>query len=116
MLAASSLPNLRRRRHALPAAQAVLRRRPLSPIAIKILDGLCALGGTAPWQLQGRGTLPFCGFKDYDASLWITVLTPSAANPCKANDVYALEIVYNTGLKADELAISLWLKWRGCAG
>ena len=46
------------------------------------------------------GALRFFGFKAYYAILWTA---GAAANPFAAKSLYALEIVYNTGIKADEI-------------
>ncbi len=54
----------------------------------------------APWALLGSGALRFFGFKAYDAHLWTT---GGSANPLVAKGLFALEIDYNTAIKADEI-------------
>ena len=87
------------------------------PAAVKVPVELNSFGGGAPWQKQGSGALRFFGFKAYDANLWVPSqsqsqsqspsLSPSmsqnASNPHTAKSLYALEIVYNTGIKAEEI-------------
>jgi Chalcone isomerase-like len=60
---------------------------------------------TAPWQLQGTGALRFFGFKAYDANLWVAsaAATPPTATPVAAKSQFALEIVYNTSIKGEEI-------------
>ena len=62
---------------------------------------LGAFGQATAWQMQGTGALRFFGFKAYDASLW----TAGAAkgNPLTDKTLFALEIAYNTGIKADDI-------------
>ena len=60
-----------------------------------------AFGQGAVWQMQGTGALRFLGFKAYDANLWTT--GTGKANPLAEKSVFALEIVYNTAIKADEI-------------
>jgi Chalcone isomerase-like len=69
----------------------------------KIPIELGAFGSGAAWRMQGSGALRFFGFKAYDANLWSTVPAPSGLNPFAAKGLYALEIVYNMGIKADEI-------------
>ena len=64
---------------------------------------LGAFGGGASWQLMGTGALRFFGFKAYDANLWNSGPAAAGANPFAAKGLYALEIVYNTGIKAEEI-------------
>ena len=77
------------------------------PAAAKVPVELNSFGGGAPWQMQGSGALRFFGFKAYDANLWVPSQSPSlpqnASNPHTAKSLYALEIVYNTGIKAEEI-------------
>lgn len=54
----------------------------------------------APWALLGSGALRFFGFKAYDAHLWTA---GSSANPLVTKGLFALEIDYNTAIKADEI-------------
>lgn len=54
----------------------------------------------APWQFAGMGALRFFGFKAYDAILWTA---GPAANPLVAKSLFALEIEYNTAVKAEEI-------------
>lgn len=74
-----------------------------SPNALKVPVELGAFGGGAPWQVQGSGALRFFGFKAYDANLYTTAPASTNANPFTARSLYALEIVYNTGIKAEEI-------------
>ena len=64
---------------------------------------LAAFGSGATWQLLGTGALRFFGFKAYDANLWNNGPAAAGANPFAAKGLYALEIVYNTGIKAEEI-------------
>jgi hypothetical protein len=54
----------------------------------------------ADWQLKGTGVLKFFGFKAYDASLW---LTGAKGAQFGFNRTFALEIVYNTYIKASDI-------------
>ena len=73
-------------------------------VAAKAPTELGAFGSGAPWQLMGTGALRFFGFKAYDANLWNSGPAAAAgANPFTAKGLYALEIVYNTGIKAEEI-------------
>jgi Chalcone isomerase-like len=69
----------------------------------KVPAELGVFGGGAPWQVQGSGALRFFGFKAYDANLWTTGPAPASSNPFAAKSLYALEIIYNTGIKAEEI-------------
>ena len=71
--------------------------------AVKAPAELGAFGSGTPWQMQGSGALRFFGFKAYDANLWTASPTQNTANPHTAKSLYALEIVYNTGIKAEEI-------------
>jgi hypothetical protein len=51
--------------------------------------------------MQGTGALRFFGFKAYDANLWS--LAPARVNPLADKNLFALEIVYNTSIKAEEI-------------
>ncbi len=62
---------------------------------------LGAFGQTTSWQKQGTGALRFFGFKAYDANLWS--VAPAKANPLVDKTLFALEIVYNTSIKAEEI-------------
>ena len=62
---------------------------------------LGAFGQGAAWQMQGSGTLRFMGFKAYTANLWSTTVVKS--NPLADKSLFALEIVYNTAIKAKEI-------------
>ena len=80
---------------------------------------LASFGQGAAWQIQGSGTLRFFGFKAYDATLWTAPSPPSppsppssspplssppaASNPFATKELFALEIVYNTGIKSEEI-------------
>ena len=59
----------------------------------------------APWTLQGTGALRFFGFKAYDANLWVPASASTAppVNPMVAKSQFALEIVYNTSIKGEEI-------------
>lgn len=85
------------------SASALAQPSAKPPAATKIPAELGAFGGGAPWQLQGSGALRFFGFKAYDANLWTTATAPASINPFAAKSLYALEIVYNTGIKAEEI-------------
>ncbi len=76
---------------------------PPRAVAAKAPPELGAIGSGAPWQLMGAGALRFFGFKAYDAHLWNSGPTAAGANPFTAKGLYALEIVYNTGIKAEEI-------------
>jgi hypothetical protein len=52
------------------------------------------------WTMKGTGVLKFFGFKAYDATLW---LTGSSAGQFSFNRAFALEIVYNTYIKASDI-------------
>ena len=79
------------------AAQASASR----PAAVKIPVELGVFGQGAAWQMQGSGALRFFGFKAYDAYLWSAGAARS--NPLTDKSLFALEIVYNTGIKAEEI-------------
>jgi hypothetical protein len=49
---------------------------------------------------MGSGTLRFFGFKVYGAHLW---LGAASSNPLLSKTPFALEIVYTTNVKADEI-------------
>ena len=72
-------------------------------VAAKAPTELGAFGSGTPWQLMGTGALRFFGFKAYDAHLWNSGPAAAGANPFTAKGLYALEIVYNTGIKAEEI-------------
>ena len=55
---------------------------------------------SAPWQFSGMGALRFFGFKAYDAILWTA---GPAVNPLLAKSLFALEIEYNTSVKAEDI-------------
>ena len=76
---------------------------PARAVAVKTPAELGAFGGGASWQLMGTGALRFFGFKAYDANLWNSGPAAVGANPFAAKGLYALEIVYNTGIKAEEI-------------
>ena len=67
----------------------------------KLPPELGAFGQAAAWQMQGTGALRFFGFKAYDASLWTA--GPAKGNPLTDKTLFALEIAYNTGIKADDI-------------
>jgi hypothetical protein len=54
----------------------------------------------ADWLLKGSGALKFFGFKAYDANLW---LSGASAGQFSFNRAFALEIVYNTYIKASDI-------------
>lgn len=62
---------------------------------------LSAFGQSNTWQMQGTGALRFFGFKAYDANLWTT--SASRSNPLADKNLFALEIVYKTSIKAEEI-------------
>ncbi len=80
-----------------------LAQSPPRAVAAKAPTELGAFGSGAPWQLMGTGALRFFGFKAYDAHLWNSGPAAAGANPFTAKGLYALEIVYNTGIKAEEI-------------
>lgn len=62
---------------------------------------LSAFGQSNTWQMQGTGALRFFGFKAYDANLWTA--GNLKANPIVDKNLFALEIVYKTSIKAEEI-------------
>lgn len=62
---------------------------------------LSAFGQTSAWKIQGTGALRFFGLKAYDANLWTTGTV--RANPLTDKNLFALEIVYKTSIKAEEI-------------
>jgi hypothetical protein len=54
----------------------------------------------ADWLPKGSGPLKFFGFKAYDATLW---LPAASAGNFSFNRAFALEIVYNTFVKASDI-------------
>jgi hypothetical protein len=54
----------------------------------------------AGWLAKGSGPLKFFGFKAYDATLW---LTASSGGQFSFDRPFALEIVYNTYIKASDI-------------
>ena len=52
------------------------------------------------WKAKGSGVLKFFGFKAYDATLW---LTGDSGGQFSFNRAFALEIVYNTYIKASDI-------------
>lgn len=72
-----------------------------APATAKVPGELAAFGTGAAWQMQGTGALRFFGFKAYDANLWSA--GNIKGNPLADKSLFALEIVYNTGIKADEI-------------
>ena len=72
-----------------------------APTALKAPSELSAFAQGSGWQLQGAGVLRFFGFKAYDANLWTAGSVK--ANPLADKSLFALEIVYNTGIKAEEI-------------
>jgi Chalcone isomerase-like len=83
-----------------PALQAVAQAPAKAPAAAKLPIELGAFGQAA-WQMQGTGALRFFGFKAYDANLWSGGSTKG--NPLADKSLFALEIVYNTGIKGEEI-------------
>lgn len=53
------------------------------------------------WKAKGSGVLKFFGFKAYDATLW---LTGGSGGQFSFNRAFALEIVYNTYIKAGDIS------------
>ena len=84
-----------------PAFYASAQTAAKAPVASRLPTELSAFGQGAPWQMQGTGALRFFGFKAYDANLWSTGSTK--ANPLADKNLFALEIAYNTGIKAEEI-------------
>ena len=85
----------------IPALQAIAQVPAKAPIALKLPSELSAFGQSSAWQMLGTGALRFFGFKAYDASLWAAGSAKS--NPLQDKSLFALEIVYNTGIKGDEI-------------
>ncbi len=85
----------------MPALQAIAQVPAKAPIALKLPSELSAFGQSSAWQMLGTGALRFFGFKAYDASLWAAGSAKS--NPLQDKSLFALEIVYNTGIKGDEI-------------
>ena len=52
------------------------------------------------WRVKGTGVLRFIGFKAYDATLW---LPTSVGGVFGFNRPFALDIVYNTSIKASDI-------------
>jgi Chalcone isomerase-like len=76
--------------------------KPVQPVLVnKPPSELGAFGQGAPWQMQGTGALRFFGFKAYDANLWSSGSVKG--NPLLDKSLFALEIVYNTSIKAEEI-------------
>ena len=86
-----------------PANRQIAAVNPAVNAAAKVPAELGAFGGGTQWQMQGSGALRFFGFKAYDANLWTTAPTQNTVNPHTAKSLYALEIVYNTGIKSAEI-------------
>jgi len=84
-----------------PALHVGAQSPPVVTTPSKVPAELGAFGPAAAWQMQGTGALRFFGFKAYDANLWS--LAPAKINPLADKNLFALEIVYNTGIKADEI-------------
>lgn len=84
-----------------PALHAVAQSPAKALVASKLPAELGAFGQAAAWQMQGTGALRFFGFKAYDANLW-TAASPKA-NPLVDKSLFALEIVYNTAIKGEEI-------------
>jgi len=84
-----------------PALHVAAQSPALASLATRIPAELGAFGQAAAWQMQGTGALRFFGFKGYDANLWS--VAPARVNPLADKNLFALEIVYNTGIKADEI-------------
>lgn len=86
----------------LSAAQQAAAQAPANATGAAKLPGeLGAFGPAAAWQMQGTGALRFFGFKAYDANLWST--GAAKTNPLADKSLFALEIVYNTGIKGEEI-------------
>ena len=83
-----------------PAVHAVAQA-PAGMLVGKVPTELGAFGQGSVWRMQGTGALRFFGFKAYDANLWSA--GAAKANPLIDKSLFALEIVYNTGIKADEI-------------
>ncbi len=81
--------------------QATAQAPAKAPAMAKLPGELGAFGPASAWQMQGTGALRFFGFKAYDANLWTT--GAAKTNPLAAKSLFALEIVYNTGIKGEEI-------------
>jgi hypothetical protein len=76
--------------------------KPAQPVlTTKSPSELNAFGQGAVWQMQGTGALRFFGFKAYDANLWSAGSV--SGNPLLDKNLFALEIVYNTSIKGEEI-------------
>ena len=84
-----------------PALNAAAQTPARVSAAFKIPAELGAFGQGSVWQMQGTGALRFFGFKAYDANLWS--VGAAKANPLNDKSLFALEIVYNTSIKAEEI-------------
>jgi hypothetical protein len=67
--------------------------------ADRTAPGVLAAYGT-DWLLKGSGALKFFGFKAYDANLW---LSGASGGQFSFNRAFALEIIYNTYIKASDI-------------
>lgn len=83
-----------------PAVHAV-EQAPGGELVGKVPTELGAFGQGSVWRMQGTGDLRFFGFKADNANLWSSGAAKS--NPLIDKSLFALEIVYNTGIKADEI-------------
>jgi hypothetical protein len=84
-----------------PATSAMAQTTVRAPAATSLPGELAAFGQGAAWQMQGTGALRFFGFKAYDANLWTA--GSLKANPIVDKNLFALEIVYKTSIKAEEI-------------
>lgn len=78
------------------SAQAAVSASVAAPVAAPV--ELLAYGPA--WRAKGTGALRFIGFKAYDATLW---LPGTAAGVFGFNRPFALDIVYNTYVKASDI-------------
>ena len=79
----------------------VVEQAPGGTLVGKVPTELGAFGQGSVWRMQGTGALRFFGFKADNANLWSSGAAKS--NPLIDKSLFALEIVYNTGIKADEI-------------
>lgn len=67
-------------------------------VAVVVPKELAAYGSA--WRVKGSGALRFFGFKAYDATLW---LPASAGGTFSFASPFALDIAYNTAVKATDI-------------
>ena len=72
-------------------ASTAVANEPKSPVCLNVFS--------TAWQAKGTGTLRFLGYKVYDATLWST----SPSTPFGFTRMFALDIRYNTSVKAADI-------------